>query len=67
MKKPTSIFPKTSNLDFTTKIMTATLKIAYKGYVNIELIEKIGFKWRVRICGSGEEIEVYEDEFILDE
>lgn len=45
---------------------TATLIEPYKGYWNIELIEEIGYKWRVRICGSGKEIFVYEDEFILD-
>jgi hypothetical protein len=49
-----------------TKIMTATLIIAYNGYFNIELIEKLQFKWFVRICGNGKEIEVFEDEFILD-
>ena len=46
--------------------LTATLITPYQGYRNIELIEKIGFKWLVRICGSGKEIEVYEDEFTLD-
>jgi len=45
---------------------TATLIESYLGYQNIELIEKVGYKWRVRICGSGKEIEVYEDEFELD-
>ncbi len=45
---------------------TATLIEPYKGYRNIVLIEKSGYKWRVWICGSGNEIEVYEDEFILD-
>lgn len=45
---------------------TATLNEPYKGYWNIELIEKVGYKWRVRICGNGLEIEVYEDEFKLD-
>ena len=44
----------------------ATLITPYKGYTNIELIEKIEYKWLVRICGSGLELEVYEDEFILD-
>lgn len=44
----------------------ATLKEAYRGYRNIELIEKAGYKWLVRICGSGKEIEVNEDEFDLD-
>ncbi len=43
--------------------MTATLITPINGYRNIELIEKIGYKWRAIICGSGKEIEVYEDEF----
>ena len=46
--------------------LTATLFIPYMGYRNIELIRQIGCKWLVRICGSGKEIEVYEDEFQLD-
>jgi hypothetical protein len=46
---------------------TTTLIEPVKGYRNIELIEKTGYTWRVRICGSGKEIQVYEDEFILDE
>jgi hypothetical protein len=46
--------------------ITATLNTPYKGYCNIELISKVGYKWLVRICGSGLEIEVYEDEFIVD-
>lgn len=45
---------------------TATLIVPYKGYRNIELVEQIGYKWLVRISGSGLEIEVYEDEFIID-
>lgn len=45
---------------------TATLKIPYKGYRNIILIEKIGLKWLVEICGSRKQIEVYEDEFDID-
>jgi hypothetical protein len=45
---------------------TATLITSYMGYRNIELVQKIGNRWLVRICGSGKEIEVYEDEFILD-
>lgn len=45
--------------------MTATLIRPYLGYTQIELIEKIEYKWLVRILGSGKEIEVYEDEFIL--
>lgn len=42
--------------------MTATLINPYHGYNRIELIEKIGFKWIAKICGSGKEIEVFEDE-----
>jgi hypothetical protein len=45
---------------------TATLITPYMGYRNIELVQKIESRWLVRICGSGREIEVYEDEFILD-
>jgi len=45
---------------------TATLVRPYQGYRNIELIRKVSYKWLVRICGSGLEIEVYEDEFELD-
>lgn len=46
--------------------MIATLKTPYRGYSRIELIEKIDYKWIVKILGSGKEIEVYEDEFELD-
>jgi len=46
--------------------MTATLKIPYKGYTRIELIEKHEFKWLVRVIDSGQEIFVYEDEFDRD-
>ncbi|GHT54454.1 hypothetical protein FACS189451_11790 [Bacteroidia bacterium] len=46
--------------------LTATLIKPYKGYRNIELIRQVGFKWLVRISGSGLEIEVYENEFVLD-
>jgi hypothetical protein len=45
---------------------TATLKRPYMGYRNIVLIEKTGYKWLVEICGSGKQIEVYEDEFTED-
>lgn len=44
----------------------ATLIVPYKGYYNIELIEKVEYKWLVEICGSGLEIYVYEDEFVID-
>ena len=46
--------------------MKATLHTPYQGYTRIELIEKNGYKWIVKILGSGKEIEVYEDEFELD-
>jgi hypothetical protein len=46
--------------------MYATLNKPYLGYTRIELIEKIQFKWLVRICDSGLEIQVYEDEFVKD-
>ena len=45
----------------------ATLNEPYLGYRRIELIEKCWYKGRVRICESGLEIEVYEDEFEIDE
>lgn len=44
----------------------ATLKIPYLGDRQIQLIEKNEYKWLVEICGSGRQIEVYEDEFIRD-
>lgn len=44
----------------------ATLICPYKGYRTVELIEKLGNRWLVRICESGLELEVYEDEFTLD-
>lgn len=46
---------------------TATLLQPYLGSRRIELIEKCWYKWRVRICEGGKEIEVYEDEFEIDE
>jgi hypothetical protein len=46
--------------------ITATLITSYRGYRNIVLIGRIGCKWLVRICGSGKEIEVYDDEFTID-
>ncbi len=44
----------------------ATLITPYLGYRRIELIELFGNEWLVRICESGKEISVYEDEFELD-
>jgi hypothetical protein len=43
----------------------ATLNTPYLGYTQIELIEKIQYKWLVEICGSGKQIEVYPDEFTI--
>lgn len=43
-----------------------TLVHPYKGYRNIELIKRLPYTWLVRICESGLELEVYEDEFVLD-
>ena len=45
----------------------ATLKMPYRGYTRIRIVEKECYKWIVEICGSGKELEVYDDEFILDE
>jgi len=44
----------------------ATLVKPCKGYRIIELIRRVGSKWLVRIIGSGQVIEVFEDEFVLD-
>lgn len=46
---------------------TATLKEPYKGYTRIRIQRRSGYKWIVEICNSGLEIEVWEDEFELDE
>jgi hypothetical protein len=46
--------------------IAATLITPHRGYRNIVLIGRIGCKWLVRICGSGLEIEVYDDEFTVD-
>lgn len=45
----------------------ATLIRPYRDYRNIELVERLQYTWLVRICESGLEIEVYEDEFTIDE
>ena len=49
-----------------TQEKNATLITPYRGYSNIELLEKQGYQWLARICGNGEEIQVYEDEFTTD-
>ena len=33
----------------------ATLKVAYKGYRRIELLERLQYTWLVRICESGKD------------
>lgn len=45
----------------------ATLHKPYLGSRRIELIEQSGYMWIARICDSGKEIEVWEDEFELDD
>ena len=45
----------------------ATLIRPYRGYRNIELVERLQYTWLVRIYESGLEIEVYEDEYTIDE
>lgn len=44
----------------------ATLHRPYLGYRRIELVEKLQYTWLARICESGKEIEVREEEFELD-
>ncbi len=40
------------------------LKVPYKGYRIVELIEKLQYRWLVKVVESGLELEVYEDELI---
>ena len=42
-------------------------KLFERGSRRIELIEQNGYMWIARICESGKEIEVWEDEFELDD
>lgn len=42
------------------------LKVPYKGYRVVELIEKLEYRWLVRIVDSGLELEVYEDELVME-
>ncbi|MGN0043709.1 hypothetical protein [Alistipes indistinctus] len=44
-----------------------TMPMPFLGYRRIELIEKLQYAWRARICDSGREIEVREDEFEIDD
>ena len=45
---------------------TATLIVPYLGYKRIRVIEKIEYKWKCEIIGSGKELFLFEDEFIFD-
>ncbi|MBL7903826.1 MAG: hypothetical protein JNL22_02270 [Bacteroidales bacterium] len=47
--------------------MNATLKYPVMGYVKIRLIVKHGYKWLVELIGADLQIEVYEDDFVLDQ
>lgn len=44
-----------------------TMPMPFLGYRRIELIEKLQYAWRARICDSGREIEVREDEFEMED
>ncbi|BBL00431.1 hypothetical protein A3BBH6_06670 [Alistipes onderdonkii subsp. vulgaris] len=44
-----------------------SMPMPFLGYRRIELIEKLQYAWRARICDSGREIEVREDEFEMDD
>ena len=46
-------------------MQTATLIQPHHGYYAIYLIEKIFNKWLCQICDSGEQLYLFEDEFIL--
>lgn len=43
----------------------ATLNAPYLGYTRVQLVERIDFKWLVRLP-SGFEFELYSDEFEID-
>lgn len=38
------------------------LRVPYKGYRAVELIERTDLYWNVRVCDSGLELTVHEDE-----
>ena len=46
--------------------MTVYLLVPFKGSRAVTLIEKTHYRWLVEICGSGYQLEVYEDEFELE-
>lgn len=41
----------------------ATLVTPYKGYSQVEIIERAGCQWMVEVCGSGKILYLYEYEF----
>lgn len=47
--------------------MRARLKFPVLGYIEIRLIEKLGIKWLVELIEAELNIEVYEDEFELEQ
>ena len=47
--------------------MRALLKFPVLGYIEIRLIEKRDFKWLAEIIGADLTIEVYADEFVLEQ
>ncbi|MBV2246023.1 MAG: hypothetical protein KUL83_02575 [Lentimicrobium sp.] len=46
--------------------MFATLKFPIMGYTKIRLIVKNGYKWLAELVGAELEVEVYEDDFEID-
>ena len=38
------------------------LKRPYRGYRAVELVERLAYRWLVRVVENGLELEVYEDE-----
>jgi hypothetical protein len=47
--------------------MLATLKFPVLGYIEIRLIEKLGIKWLVELIDAEMNIEVYEDDFVMEQ
>ncbi|GAB1405088.1 MAG: hypothetical protein PHX54_02530 [Lentimicrobiaceae bacterium] len=46
--------------------MFATLKFPIMGYTKIRLIVKNGYKWLAELVGPGLEVEIYEEDFEID-
>lgn len=47
--------------------MKARLKFPVLGYTEIRLIEKLGIKWLAKLIEADLNIEVYEEEFLLEQ